>query len=210
MPRRTLNLTLAAAVAGCALILPQAATAKQVTYKVTAATHSSNAAKTELPYQGSSSASWKLARPTKQANNRFQVSIGNGIVWGLGYVNVAGTFAAQASSDTASCGLTAPTGSDEYGMVAPAPVMLGLNKEPDSGKPAFVFTGQQATLGNPYFESGCRTSITGEPEAEKTALKSVKPSLFRRKSFSIRLAGSTMEDGIAYRWSTVFKFKRLR
>lgn len=210
MPRRTLNLTLAGAVAGCALILPQAATAKQATYRVTAASHSSNAAKTALPYQGSSSASWKLARPTKEADNRFRVSVGNGVVWGLGSVNVNGTFAAQASSDTASCGLTAPTGSDEYGMVAPGPVMLGLNRHPQTGRPAFVFTGQQATLGNPYFESGCRTGVSGEPEAETTAMKDVRPSLFRKKSFSIRLAGSTIEDGIAYRWSTVFKFKRVR
>ena len=210
MPRRILNLTVAAALAGGALILPQAATAKPVTFKVTSATHSSSAAKTELPYQGSSSASWRLAKPTKQASNRFQVSIGNGIVWGLGYVNVDGVFAAQASSDTDSCALSAPPGSDEYPMVAPAPVMLGLNKDPETGRPAFVFTGRQATLGNPYFGSGCRTGITGEPAAEKTGLKYVKASMFRKRAFSIKLAGSTMEDGIAYRWTTVFKFKRLR
>ena len=95
-------------------------------------------------------------------------------------------------------------------MVAPAPLMLGLNKDPETGKPAFVFTGQQATLGNPYFGSGCRTGISGEPEAEETGLKYVRPSLFRRKSFSIKLAGSTREDGIAYRWTTVFRFKRQR
>jgi hypothetical protein len=210
MPRRTLNLTLAAAAVGGALILPQAAVAKQMTFKVTSATHTSNAAKTELPYQGSSSSRWSLARPLKTADNRFRVSIGNGIVWGLGYVNVNGTFAAQASSDTDSCSLTAPTGSDEYGLIAPAPLMLGLNKDPDNGKPAFVFTGQHATLGNPYFGTGCTTGVSGEPDGEVTSLKYVKPSLFRKKSFSLKLAGSTMEDGIAYRWTTVFKFKRVR
>jgi hypothetical protein len=210
MPRRTRNLTLAAALAGGVLILPQAATAKPVTFKVTSATHSSNAAKTELPYQGSSSARWSLAKPTKQADNRFQVSVGNGLVWGLGYANVRGVFAAQASSDIDSCALTAPTGSAEYGMVAPAPVMLGLNRDPDTGKPAFVFTGQQATLGNPYFGTGCNTGVSGEPDGDVTALKHVKTSLFRKKAFSIKLAGSSMEDGIAYRWTTIFKFKRVR
>ena len=203
MPRRTLNLTLAAAAVGGALILPQAALAKTTTFKVVSATHASNAAKTELPY-------WSLARPTKAAPNRFQVSIGPGIVYGLGYVNVNGVFAAQASSDIDSCSLTAPTGSDEYGMVAPAPLMLGLNKDPDTGKPAFVFTGQHATLGNPYFGTGCNTSVSAEPDGDVTSLKYVKPSLFRKKAFSIKLTGSTMEGGIAYRWTTVFKFKRVR
>lgn len=210
MPSRTLNLTLAAAAIGGALILPRAAVAKQMTFKVTTASHTSNAAKTELPYQGSSSSHWSLAKPTKAADNRFRVSVGNGVVWGLGYVNVSGTFAAQASSDMDSCSLTAPTGSDEYAAVAPAPLMLGLNKDPDNGRPAFVFTGRHATLGNPYFGTGCNTSASGEPRGEVTSLKYVKPSLFRKKSFSLKLAGSTMEGGIAYRWTTVFKFKRVR
>jgi hypothetical protein len=210
MPRRTLNLILAGAAVGRARVRPPTAGAKSATFKVTAATHSSNAAKTELPYQGTSSAHWNLAKPTKAANNRFQVSIGPGIVYGLGYVNVSGAFAAQASSDMDSCSLSAPTGSDEYAAVAPSPLMLGLNKDPDTGRPAFVFTGQQATLGNPYFGTGCNTGVSGEPDPEVTSLKYVKPSLFRKKAFSIRFAGSTMEDGIAYRWSTVFKFKRVR
>ena len=51
MPRMNLNLTLAAVVLGGALILPQTAGAESATYKVVAATHSSNAAKTELPYR---------------------------------------------------------------------------------------------------------------------------------------------------------------
>ena len=210
MPSRTLNLTLAAAVVGGALTLPQAASAKSMTFTVTTASHSSDAAKTELPYQGTSSSRWSLAKPTKAADNRFRVSIGNGVVWGLGYINVRGTFAAQASSDIDSCSLTAPTGSDEYPAVAPAPLMLGLNKDPDNGKPVFVFTGQHATLGNPYFGTGCNTSVSAEPDGDVTTLEYVKPALFRKKSFSLKLAGSSMEGGIAYRWTTVFKFKRVR
>jgi hypothetical protein len=210
MPRRHLNLILAAAALGGALVLPQAASAKSATYKVVAATHSSNAAKTELPYQGTSSAKWSLARPTKAADNRFRVSVGNGVVWGMGMVNVSGVFDAQASSDMDSCSLSAPTGSAEYPAVAPQPLMLGLNKDPDNGKPAFVFTGVHTTLGNPYFGTGCNTSVTGEPRPETTSLKHVKLALFRKKSFTLRFAGSTMEGGIAYRWTTVLKFKRVR
>ena len=193
---------------GGALALPQAA--KNATYRVVAATHSSNAAKTELPYQGSSSAKRSLARPTKAADNRFRVSVGHGVVWGMGMVNVTGAFDAQASSDIDSCTLSAPTGSAEYPAVAPQPLMLGLNKDPDDGRPAFVFTGVHATLGNPYFGTGCTTSVTGEPDPETTSLEYVKPSLFRKKAFTLRFAGSTMEGGIAYRWSTTLKFKRVR
>jgi hypothetical protein len=73
-----------------------------------------------------------------------------------------------------------------------------------------VFTGQHATLGNPYFGTGCNASVSAEPDPETTSLKYVKPSLSRKKSFSLKLAGSSMEGGIAYRWTTVFKFKRVR
>jgi hypothetical protein len=52
--------------------------------------------------------------------------------------------------------------------------------------------------------------VSAEPDPETTSLKYVKPSLFRKKSFSLKLAGSSMEGGIAYRWTTVFKFKRVR
>jgi hypothetical protein len=73
-----------------------------------------------------------------------------------------------------------------------------------------VFTGVHATLGNHYFGTGCSTGVTGEPAPETTSPKYVKPSLFRKKSFSLRFAGSTLEDGIAYRWTTVPKFRRVR
>jgi hypothetical protein len=210
MPHRNRNLIPAAAAVGGALALPQAATAASSTYKVVAATHSSSAAKTELPYQGTSSARWSIAPKTKAAQNRFQVSIGGGVVWGMGSVNVKGVFDAQASSDMDSCRLSAPTGTQEYPAVAPQPMMLALNKDPDNGKPAFVFTGVHATLGNPYFGTGCSTSISDEPDHEVTSLKYVKPSLFRKKAFTLKFQGSTMDGGIAYRWSTTLKFKRVR
>ena len=201
------NLILAAAAAGGALLIPQ--TANAAIYKVVQASHTSNAAKTDLPYQGTSSARWSLAPRTKDANNRFSVSRGGGLLFGAGSVNVKGVFDAQASSDTDSCGLSAPTGSEEYPAVAPMPLILALTKDPQ-GRPTFAFTGIRATLGNPYFGSGCSTSLTGEPDSDVTNLKRVKGSLFRKKAFTIRLAGSTAEGGIAYRYSTVLKFKRVR
>jgi hypothetical protein len=204
MPHRTL--IVAAAVAG-ALLIPQAAAAS--TYKVVQATHSSSSSKTDLPYQGSSSSHWSLAPRTKDANNRFSVAIGRGLVYGAGMVNVKGVFTAQASSDTASCSLSAPTGSEEYPAVAPMPLLLALSKDPQ-GRPTFVFTGVHATLGNPYFGTGCSTSLTGEPDGDVTSLKRVKASLFSKKAFTLRFAGSSAEGGITYRYSTVFKFKRVR
>ena len=203
---RNLNLFLAA-VAGGALLLPQAAGA--ATFKVVTATHSSSAAKTDLPYQGTSSARWSLAKATKDANNRFSVSRGGGLLFGSGMVNVKGVFDAQASSDTDACSLSAPTGSEAYPAVAPMPLILALSKDPQ-GRPAFAFTGVHATLGNPYFGSGCSTPLTGEPDPDVTNLKRVKASLFRKKAFTLRFSGSSAEGGIAYRYSTVLKFKRLR
>jgi hypothetical protein len=201
------NLTLAAAAAGSALLIPQ--TASAAIYRVVQASHSSNAAKTDLPYQGTSSARWSLAPRTKDANNRFSVSRGGGLLFGAGYVNVKGVFDTQASSDTDSCSLSAPTGSEEYRAVAPMPLILALTKDPQ-GRPTFAFTGIRATLGNSYFGTGCSTSLAGEPDTDVTNLKRVKASLFRKTAFTIRLAGSTAEGGIAYRYSTVLKFKRVR
>ena len=201
------NLILAAAAAGGALLIPQ--TASAAIYRVVQASHSSNAAKTDLPYQGTSSARWSLAPRTKDANNRFSVTRGGGLLFGAGSVNVRGVFDAQASSDTDSCSLSAPTGSEEYRAVAPMPLILALTKDPQ-GRPAFAFTGSRATLGNPYFGTGCNTPLTGEPDGDVTNLKRVKASLFRKKAFTIRLAGSTAEGGIAYRYSTVLKFKRVQ
>jgi hypothetical protein len=206
MPHRNRNLILTAALAGpLALASPAAAT----TFKVTSVEHSSSAAKTDLPYRGTSSARWSLAKPTKEANNRLSVARGGGLLFGSGMVNVKGVFQAQASSDIDSCSLSAPTGTEEYPAVAPMPLMLALTKDPQ-GRPTFAFTGVHATLGNPYFGTGCSTSLTGEPDADITNLKRVKASLFRKKRFTLRFAGSSNDGGIAYRYSTVFKFKRVR
>ena len=207
MPRVLPPLILASALAGS---LAAASPAAAVTYKVTSVVHSSSSAKTDLPhYQGTSSASWSLAKRTKQEPNRLNVVRGGGLLFGTGLVNVRGTFNASASSDTDSCSLTAPTGTTEYPAIAPQPLILAVSKDPQ-GKTVFAFTGVLATLGNPYFGSGCSTSLTGEPDSDTTNLKRISPSLFRKRRFTIRIAGASTEGGIAYRYSTVFKFAKVR
>jgi hypothetical protein len=73
-----------------------------------------------------------------------------------------------------------------------------------------TFLGTQATLGNPYFGTECSTSLTGEPDADTTAVKVVSPRLFTRKRITLKYAGATNQDGIAYEWSTTFKLKRVK
>ena len=207
MPRTITNLILFSAVAGS---LAAASPASAVTYKVTSVKHSSSSSKTDANhYQGTSSATWSLAKRTKEAPNRLTVARGGGLIFGSGMVNVRGTFTASASSDTDSCSLSAPTGSQEYPAVAPQPLILAVSKDPQ-GKPTFAFTGVHATLGNPYFGSGCSTSLTGEPDPDDTNLKRVSSSLFRKKHFTIRFGGASTEAGITYKYSTVFKFAKVR
>jgi hypothetical protein len=207
MPRTVPNLILLSALTGS---LAAASPASAVTFKVTSVEHSSSSSKTDLPhYQGTSSATWSLAKRTKDAPNRLNVVRGGGLIFGSGIVNVRGTFTASATSDTDSCSLSAPTGSEEYAAIAPQPLILAVTKDPQ-GKTAFAFTGVHATLGNPYFGSGCSTSLTGEPDGDTTNLKRIKASLFRKKRFTIRFGGASTEGGITYRYSTVFKFARVR
>src|SRR5215208_481615 len=207
MPRTVPNLILLSALAGS---LAAASPASAVTFKVTSVQHSSSSSKTDLPhYQGSSSATWSLAKRTKDAPNRLSIARGGGLIFGSGTINVRGTFTASATSDTDSCSLSAPTGSEEYPAVAPLPLILAVTKDPQ-GRTVFAFTGVHATLGNPYFGSGCSTSLTGEPDGDTTNLTRVKPSIFRKKRFTIRIAGASTEAGITYRYSTVFKFTKVR
>jgi hypothetical protein len=54
------------------------------------------------------------------------------------------------------------------------------------------------------------TSLTGEPDNDQRAIKSVPKSTFRKKTVVIRYAGATNQTGIAYRWSTTFALKRIK
>jgi hypothetical protein len=98
--------------------------------------------------------------------------------------------------------------------MAPGPFQLIIGpdrKSPNRVQVVHGLTGNvHATLGNPYFGTECSTSLTGEPRPEQTAIKSVPKSTFRQKTVVIRYAGSTNSNGIAYRWSTIFKLKRIK
>ena len=78
------------------------------------------------------------------------------------------------------------------------PLILALTKDPQ-GRPTFAFTGIRATLGNPLLRHGLQHLADRRARQRRTNLKRVKASLFRKKAFTIRLAGSTAEGGIAYR-----------
>jgi hypothetical protein len=185
------------------------------TFRVIGATHSSSVRKDDPPfYNGTSSASWKLAPPTKKAPNTFSVTSIGAVVYGLGMVNVSGVFTAEATTNRpAHCTLTAATGSTKYPGVAPGAFPLALGPDPKS--PNRVLFGQgpgfnvHASVSNPYFGSECSTSTTGEPSTDELFLKAVSRNAFRQKLVVIRYGGSTNRNGISYRWSTVFTLKQI-
>jgi hypothetical protein len=204
-PRLTVSLLAVAATSTAAL--PAAAQARSSTYKIVSATHSSSSSKTDEHYSGSSTTTWKLPKPAKLTVNFL---FGKPVA--QAWLHVRGTFTGRASTDwPGNCSLTAPTGSSEYPAVAPGLVPLTIGPDPKgTGKTFATFMGQQATLGNPYFGTECSTSLTGEPDADRTSLKPVSPKLFKRTKITLKYQGSTNEDGIAYTWSTVFKLKRVK
>jgi hypothetical protein len=206
MPRIVPTLVFASGLAG---LLAVASPAGAATYTVVSATHSSSASKTDLPYEGTSSSRWSLEKPSKDANNRFSVSKSGKVIQGAGIVNVRGVFEAKASTGSHSCSLSVTTGSEKHSAVAPQPVGLALATDRE-GRRVFTFTGMHATLGNPYFGTGCTTSLTGQPGADTTSRKRVKASLFRKERFTLSFAGSSNDGGIAYDYSTTFQFVRLR
>ena len=210
------------AVFALALALVPAAggsqTAKTYRFRVVSVTHHSSSQKTESApyYTGSSTASWHMAPATRKAPNRISVTTG-GFYSGGGTLNVRGTFTAIADSQFGGhpnhCQLSAPTGSAQYPAVAPHKFPVTIAQDPSAPRRALVAIGPggdvYATLGNPYFGTECSTDISGEPDSDVTDLKSVPKSLFTHRLVTLKFAGSTNKDGIAYSWSTVIKLKRI-
>ena len=88
---------------------------------------------------------------------------------------------------------------------------LSIGPDPNGTSRTYAtFEGIQASLSNPYFGTECTTSVSGEPSANETELLAITPKLLRRRAVTLRYAGSTNRDGIAYRWSTTFRLKRVR
>jgi hypothetical protein len=192
------------------------APAATTVYRVVSVTHSSSSSKNEPPlYTGSSTARWSLAPPTKDAPNTLSVTNAGRFTIGLGRVNVRGVYNATARSNRAGgrCSLSAPTGSRKYPAVAPGAFQLSLGVDPKSPNRLLFTQGPglnvHATLGNPYFPSECATTISGEPSVDTLLTRSLPKGTFTQRTVVVRFGGATSKEHIAYRWSTVFTFRRV-
>jgi hypothetical protein len=192
-----------------------AAKTKAYRYRVILATHTSSSHKSDPPfYEGTSTSAWHLAPATKRAPNVIGLTFGTRpfpITQGLGTVNIAGVYTYDATDrDRGHCQFSAPTGTQEYPAVAPGPFVLVIGQDPKAPARAVVGLGfpVHATLGPPYLS--CATSLTGEPDADTTALKSIPKSLLGKPAITIRFAGHTNSDEIDYTWSTTIKLKLIK
>jgi hypothetical protein len=187
----------------------------QFRFRVVAVQHTSSSQKNEAPlYTGRSTSTWRLARATRRAPNVIGVTLLPSLITGLGTINVAGVFTAEATTNRpGQCTLRAPSGSRDYPAVAPGPFMLAVGPDPRSRTRAIVAIGLgaaiPASLSNPYFASECSTSTTGEPDVETMHLFRVSKTVFRRTTITLRSAGSTNRNGIAYSWSTTITLKKI-
>ncbi len=198
------------AVAGAA-IAASPAQAGQTTFKVVKAVHTSSSAKTASDYAGSSTASWTLAKATNVAPNRIIVSKVGGRTTGLGQVNVAGSYAIDATTRLGHCAWTAATGDAEHPASAPQPFSLAIGPDPRTGKGLYAGMGfgvVQASLSNAYLGTECSTTLDGEPDADETAYTPIRPAALKRKKVTLRWTGATDRDGVRYRWSTTIVLKR--
>jgi hypothetical protein len=187
----------------------------QFRFRVVAVQHTSTSQKNESPlYTGRSTSTWRLARATRRAPNVIGVTLLPSLITGLGMVNVAGVYTAEATTNRpGQCTLRAPTGSRDYPAVAPGPFMLAVGPDPRSRTRAIVAVGLgaaiPASLSNPYFGSECSTSITGEPDVDTMHVFPVSKTVFRKATITLRSAGSTNRNGIAYTWSTTIRLKKI-
>ena len=191
-----------------------APTADAAVYKVTSATHTSTSTKQEEGYTGTSTATWKLARPSREASNQLQVSYGPGYgVSGLARVNVTGTYGVDITTDwkNGRCAWSTATGdTSDHGSQAPGPFELVVGPDPNDPKRTVVgHTGRAASLSNAYLGTECSTGISGEPDHDDSQLKSIPLNTFKKKkTVTLTFAGATNVAGIAYSWKTKIVLKR--
>jgi opacity protein-like surface antigen len=203
------------AVLATLAISPASAQAASYTYKVTSATHTSTSHKTAEGYNGTSTARWSLAKPTRMAPNKMQVSFGPGfLIHGLTTVNATGTYGVDITTNwkNGRCAWTAGTNDQTYRGEGPGSFELGVGPDKDNPGKAYVvlFSAKRASLGNGYLGTECSTSLDGEPAIEATNGKTVSPGLFKKKTVTLNFAGSTNEEGIAYSWNTKIVLKRVK
>lgn len=202
-------------IAVVAAALGAAPAADAAVYKITSATHTSSSTKTETGYNGTVTTTWKLAKPSKQAANKIEVTYGPGyVIQGLGRVNATGATTVDITTNwkNGRCAWTAPTGDQTYPMAAPDVFDLVISVDPRNPKRTIAaHTGLHASLSNGYLGTECSTGVSGEPDNDVKALKSIPLNTFKkRKTVNLSFAGSTAEDGITYTWSTKFVLKRVK
>ena len=212
LPAMTSPRSLILALAAVTLTLVPASVAgaaagdRGTVWKVVEATHTSGATFKSDEATGSSSMSWKLARPTSAAPNRLTVGAPGPLVAGYGVVNVAGTIDVSSTTKRGSCHLAAATGSTEYGFDVPVPITLNLSAAPEGGLQVGL-GGRYARLGSNYFGSECGLGATEDPEKAMKVTKLPAKAL-KRKRVVLTWKGSSAGEHDTYTWSTRIVLKR--
>jgi hypothetical protein len=193
-----------------ALLLPLAATAAAapvgpVDYDVVKATHTSTVVRADADYNGRSSATWSLRRPS-----RFRMNwMAGGLYSGTGRIGVRGTYAVDVTTTfPGHCAFRAMTGDREHPAVAPAP--FDLTVAPDARRPGRALVGfvaVQATLKNPYLGTEC-ASGADEPEWREMQSLDLPPARLRAKTITLKLAGKRSAGGLTYTYKTTIVLKR--
>jgi hypothetical protein len=178
----------------------------QFGYHVVKATHTSTVTKHDEHYDGTSTATWSLAKAS-----RFTMSwMPGGLFSGLGTVNVKGTYKIDATTDwPGHCAWSASTSDQVHPLSAPAPFDLTASPDPRRPGMAYVaFTTVQASLGNPYMGTECSTAAD-EPSPKETAGLHLAPARLRSRTITLNFAGRrTGQDGTSTTWKTEIVLRR--
>jgi hypothetical protein len=194
-----------------ALLLPLAVTAAAapvgpLDYTVAKATHTSTATRADQDYQGRSTASWSLRRPS-----RFRINwMAGGLYSGTGRIDVRGEYAVDATTTfPGHCAFRAPTGDREHPLVAPAP--FDLTVTPDARRPGRALVGfvaVQATLKNAYLPTEC-ASGADEPEWREMQSVDLPPARLRAKTITLKFSGTrSAAGGLTYTYKTTIVLER--
>ncbi len=184
-------------------------------YKITTATHTSSSSKTDERYRGTSTSTWKLAKPTKEASNKIEIGYGPGVgAMGMARVNSTGTYAVDITTTwPGRCAWSVSTGDQgDRRAMAPGVFDFVVGPNPKNPKQTMVgFTNIEASLGNGWLGTECSTSLTGEPEQDETQTKFIPLNTFKKKkTVTLVFAGSTNREGISHTWNTKFVLKRVK
>jgi hypothetical protein len=183
-----------------------AATLGPMDYKIVKATHTSTTVRADADYNGRSTASWSLSRPS-----RFRMNwMAGGLFSGSGRVDVRGTYTLDATTSwPGHCAWSSPTGDREHPLTAPRP--FDLTVTPDARRPGMALVGflaVQAGLDNAYTGTECAGRVD-EPQFEETSAIDVAPAKLRGKTITLRFAGTRTVEDLTATWSTVIVLERV-